>query len=592
MKHRRIILGAIVLAGLAGFVALERRGATTPISTRPLFYLIADTERELERLPLELTRVSVEEENSIGRKLALQYGLHFREGESAESKRIREYISRVGQRVAAGVKRKGIHYNFYYRDDSSFVNAYAMPGGQVVFGRGLLELIESEDELAAILGHEIAHVDERHAIERLQYELKSRKLGLRGLYRLGRPAILIFEAGYTKDRELEADRAGLELAVAAGYSPSGATEVMKRFMRLQQAMYRPAASPLDELMRVPIASLREYFRTHPPAQDRIQTMEKQIQARGWNAAQLTKPMPVRAIFLTEMADGLDRRGLYDRAIARYQQAVQLDPNYLPAHKGLAEAAWRKGDAGAAAAAAQEVILRSRDNTWAWRRLAEALAAENRSRAPEAFSSLYRKVSADSSSRLLAETLLTVQIQRFGLEAYAGQVPEVAKFWRDAAGRLNAKSEAEMRHQLAWWLFRAGRAIQAEQELQAARQRYPQAGMGADLAWVLSELGRQADASSQAASAGIEVGDEDEILALKAIIAWRTDQRGQAKKLFQEAAEADPVWLEPKWIANTFSPATAAVLEELRTAELARRKEAEQRAARRSGKAPASLPAPR
>lgn len=587
MKHRRIILGVIVLAALAGLVALERRGATTAINPRPLFYLIADTERELERLPLELTRVSVDEENSIGRELALQYGVHFREGETPESKRIAEYISTVGQRVAAQVKRKGIRYNFHYRDDASFVNAYAMPGGQVVFGRGLLELLESEDELAAILGHEIAHVDERHAIERLQYELKSRKLGLRGLYRLGRPAILIFEAGYTKDRELEADRAGLELTVAAGYSPSGATEVMKRFVRLQQATYQPAASPLDELMRVPIASLREYFRTHPPAQDRIQAMEKQIQARGWNAAQPVKPMPVRAIFLTEMADGLDRRGLYDRAIARYQQALQLDPNYLPAHKGLARTAWRKGDAAAAAAASREVIARESNEVWAWRRLAQAFAAENRASAPAAFSSYFRRISAEAPKPLLAETLLTVQVQQFGLEAYAGQVPEVAKFWRDATGKLNAKSEAEMRRQLAWWLFRAGRAIQAEQELRAARQRYPESEIGTDLAWVLSDLGRQADAQAVALSK-----DDGESHALQAVIAWRTDQRDKAKTHFQAAAERDPAWLEPKWIANTFSPATSAVLEELRNAELARRKEAEQRAARRLPQPPAQPPAPR
>ena len=589
MKHRRIILGAIVVAGLAGVVALERRGSTTTINPRPLFYLIADTERELERLPLELTRVSEEEENSIGRELALQYGVHFRQGKTPESKRIAEYISAVGRRVASHVKRKGIRYNFYYRDESGFVDAYAMPGGQVVFGRGLLELLESEDELAAILGHEIAHVDERHAIERLQYELKSRKLGLRGLYRLGRPAILIFEAGYTKEREVEADRAGLELAVAAGYSPSGATEVMKRFIHLQRATYQPAASPLDELMRVPIASLREYFRSHPPAPERISAMERQIQARGWNAAQPMRPMPVRAIFLTELADGLDRRGLYDRAIARYEQALQLDANYLPAWQGLARAAWRKGDAAKTISASQAVIARNPNETQAWHWLAAALAAEDRAGAPAAFSRFFQKVSAEAPRPLLAETLLTVQIQQFGLEAYAGQVPEIAKFWREAAGRLNAKSEAEMRRRLAWWLFHGGRAIQAEQELQAARQRYPQAELVAtDLAWVLSELGRQADA--QALANGVE--EDDELLALKSAIAWRTDQRDRAKTHFQAAAERDPVWLEPKWIANTFSPATASVLEELRTAELARRKEAEMRAARRSGKAPAQPTAPR
>jgi tetratricopeptide (TPR) repeat protein len=260
----------------------------------------------------------------------------------------------------------------------------------------------------------------------------------------------------------------------------------------------------------------------------------------------------------------------------------MDPNYLPARKGLARAAWRKGDASAAAAASREIIARSPDDTWAWQRLAQALAAESRSGAPTAFARFFQEVSARASKPLLAETLLTVQIQQFGLEAFAGQLPEVAKFWREASGKLNARSEAEMRRQLAVWLFRAGRAIQAEQELQAARQRSPESGqIDTDLAWVLSDMGRQADA--QVLAEGIQ--EDDEIRALKAVIAWRIDQRDRAKARFQALAERDPVWLEPKWIANTFSPATASVVEEMRTAELARRREEERRAAQRAGKAP-------
>ena len=109
--------------------------------------------------------------------------------------------------------------------------------------------MDSEDELAAVLSHEITHVDDRHAIERLQYELASRKLVLEGVYQLGRPAVKIFKAGYTKEQELEADRGGLELAVAARYLPSGIIKLPQRFQKLQeQSPQQAPGSPIGEIV--------------------------------------------------------------------------------------------------------------------------------------------------------------------------------------------------------------------------------------------------------------------------------------------------------------------------------------------------------
>jgi beta-barrel assembly-enhancing protease len=263
-------------------------------SARPLLYLVADTERESERIPLTLTRVSDEEESAAGERIAREEGLEQPRELSPEDARITAYVNGVGSMVAAHVHRSGIRYRFYLSNDKSWVNACALPGGYIIVGRGLLNLLQSEDALAAVLGHEIAHVDNRHAIERLQYELVSQKLGLEDVYHLGRPAVQIFQAGYTKEQELEADRVGLEFAVEAGYSPAGIMQLMDDFEKLEaQSAAAPARSPIDEIAGVPLAALEEYFRSHPPATERKAALENEIQAMGWNQSVPVRPLKIK-----------------------------------------------------------------------------------------------------------------------------------------------------------------------------------------------------------------------------------------------------------------------------------------------------------
>jgi predicted Zn-dependent protease len=217
---RSWIAVVLLLAGCAAIFILQRQKATVPITPRPLLYLVADTQREAERIPLAVTRVSDKRETQVGEQIVGSYGLTAAPAGDPDARAIIEYLNAVGLRVASHVQRKAIPYHFYLQDDPNFVNAFALPGGNIVVGRGLLSLMESEDELAAVLGHEIAHVDNRDAIERLQYKLASEKLGLGDLFRFGAPAVEIFEAGYTKEQEFQADRTGLALAVEAGYSRS------------------------------------------------------------------------------------------------------------------------------------------------------------------------------------------------------------------------------------------------------------------------------------------------------------------------------------------------------------------------------------
>ncbi len=564
MSRWRILMLLLLTAGVAGIWVLQRKQASTEVTPRPLLYLVADTQRELERIPLELTRVSVEEENQIGEEMARSFGLTPADTKDPEVNRIRDYVNEVGLRVTGGVKRSGIRYRFHYNPSESFVNAAALPGGQIVIGKGLLQLLESEDELASILGHEIAHVDRRHCIERLQYELQSRKLGLGGLYRLGSIGVHLFQAGYTKEQELEADREGLRLAVSAGYSPGGAIAAMKRLERLSRPAGAPAVSPVEEMARVPVQALQEYFRSHPPARERITAFEAEVAANGWKTDAARRPLAIRAIFLADDADEFDRRGFYDKAIRRFEEAIAAEPKSARARKGLARARWHSGDAAGAATATEEALRINPENASLWGLLARALAVSDRASAP----AHYAAIDAALSKQVTQRTLWILGANHAGLELYVGR-PRTLEHYRELiSARMPPENEAAVRLQMAWWMYRSGKLPEALEELDAARQRDPDdAQIDIDRGWVLSEMGRQADARQVIE----KVKEDDEVHALLAVIDWRLERRDAASNSFRAAIADDLIWMEQRWVANAFNAPTAKVLAELRTAELARRK---------------------
>ncbi len=138
-------------------------------------------------------------------------------------------------------------------------------------GKGLVSLMDTEDELAAVLGHEVEHIDHYHCAERTQQERIFRKIPLGELVAL---PIEVFEAGYTKDQELEADREGTRLAVEAGYSASGAVHMFEAFERLDKRYRERASSPEQELSQVALETIEGYFRSHPRPEDRIKQLNE------------------------------------------------------------------------------------------------------------------------------------------------------------------------------------------------------------------------------------------------------------------------------------------------------------------------------
>jgi beta-barrel assembly-enhancing protease len=148
MKHW-ITFAGIVLLGVASVVVSERGKVDVPASPAALLYLVADTEQELTRMPVSFTRMSDAEEIRIGNELARSYATSGEERENATEVAIVEhYMTRVGEQVARDAHRK-LPYKFHYLANPYLINAFALPGGHVYVGGGLLELMDSEDELAA-----------------------------------------------------------------------------------------------------------------------------------------------------------------------------------------------------------------------------------------------------------------------------------------------------------------------------------------------------------------------------------------------------------------------------------------------------------
>jgi len=175
------------------------------------------------------------------------------------NKAAQNYVNLVGRNLARQVERKDVTWRFAILDTPS-INAMAFPGGIVVITRGLYALVTSEDELAAVLAHEIAHVNRRHQWKVIQQQ---KLVALAGSAVTssdkGRTAEIVADLGtkliargLDKSAEFEADRDGVVIAARAGYDSSALIAVMERMKTLKAG-----------------ADTALLFSTHPSPEDRI-----------------------------------------------------------------------------------------------------------------------------------------------------------------------------------------------------------------------------------------------------------------------------------------------------------------------------------
>jgi len=277
----------VLAVSAAALYYAQRREKTSHVSANAILQLAADAQRDVTRVPMHLTRISDEEEIAIGRRLSAQY-VSINQPLSAEQNALQVYVRRVGGTVAAHAHR-ALPYEFHLIPDRNLINAFALPGGQVYIGEGMTQLMLTEDELANVLAHEVEHIDHYHCVERFQIEAKLKHVNLEVVGALLQLPLSLWEAGYHKDEELEADREGMFLAVQAGYSPYGAVKTFERFAKLHEEYVIHAETPEEELSELAIQSLGGYFRTHPLPGERIEQAHRIIAQQHWEARTEQKP---------------------------------------------------------------------------------------------------------------------------------------------------------------------------------------------------------------------------------------------------------------------------------------------------------------
>lgn len=557
MKHW-IALSAIALLLTATIVVSEHRKLDVPASPAPILYFIADTEKELTRLPVNFTRMSDEEEIRAGDELAKAYVYNTQNTEVAanpDMAAIERYLTQVGSQVAANAHRK-LPYKFHYVPEPGFVNAFALPGGHVYVGEGLLQLMDSEDELAAVLGHEVEHIDHFHCAERVQREEAMRKIPLAALMSL---PVAIFQAGYSKDQELEADREGTTLAVAAGYSANGAVRMFETFARLfQELQNKKAKTPQDEAASVAEQAIEGYFRSHPLPSERIAQINQLIASNGW-ALRPERNLAVAYIFLTKEAQAALDAGKYAQAAQLADQSLRSNSEQWPAVDILAYAQFCQGDFPAATATARKALSEGPTDSHLLGIYAQSLAATNRKTALEEFRA-WANTKSDQNAR-------EVQITEAGLALFGGN-PSLAQ---QRETEIPQEGDPKLFAQLGFWHYLAGDYSKAVALLSVAVQERPgEQDYRAWYAWALIEVHRYQDALVTLRSETYTESPIPQYLMPRAIAYWLSQQYEPALHGFDSAMERQPFWSNVKVTNALYSPLVAKTLLDM-SAERERRR---------------------
>lgn len=210
-----------------------------------------------------------------------------------KDERVQRYVNRVGRWVAVHGERADLPWTFGVIEGDT-INAFAMPGGTVIISHGLLKRLQNESELAGVLGHEIAHVVQKHQLKAIQsgawgdlaksvgQEIASQKIARTGGDFMGLKSAAagqglewakngFFLRPLDRSLEYEADRMGVVLAARAGYDPYGFVAVLQMLAQVKET---------DEA---------GILATHPSAADRIAELEKVVPALERYAGQTVEP---------------------------------------------------------------------------------------------------------------------------------------------------------------------------------------------------------------------------------------------------------------------------------------------------------------
>ena len=239
--------------------------ATNPVTGKSQLMLVSESQEK-----------QIDKEHSP-HQFSADYGI-------SQDRNLNRYINRTGKNIATRSHRPDMPYSFNCVN-ATYINAYAFPGGSIATTRGILLTLDNEAELAALLGHELGHVNARHTAEQMSKgmliqsvvggvamngESKSSTWGklVSTLGMMGAGALL---ASYSRDNEREADALGIEYMTRSNYSANG----MVGLMEILKGMSKHKLNAAQLL-----------FATHPMSDERYKTAVNAVQTKYRSAQKL------------------------------------------------------------------------------------------------------------------------------------------------------------------------------------------------------------------------------------------------------------------------------------------------------------------
>lgn len=238
---------------------------TSPVTGQPIFTGLVNESQETQ---LGLTE---------HQKILKQFN-----GE-VDNRALNNFVQRIGAKLTPHAERKDVTFTFTVLNDD-LVNAFAVPGGYVYITRGLLNLAQDESQVAAVLAHEMGHINARHSAQQMSQSMLA-NLGLSalgtatgsaGASQLGGVGANLFIKSYSRNHEYESDALSVRYLTAAGYDPYANAKflaMLEHYTNLQAQIAGQADAN---------SGAASYFATHPPTAERV------ARARAL-ADQATKP---------------------------------------------------------------------------------------------------------------------------------------------------------------------------------------------------------------------------------------------------------------------------------------------------------------
>lgn len=235
------------------------------------------------------------------------------------------YVQRIGEQLASQSHRSNIPYQFRVVD-SADINAFALPGGHVYINRGLLIYLNSEAQMAAVLGHEIGHVTARHGVRQQSMAMGTGLIGQLITIGTGMPAAgdlsnmlgTAMVRGYGRDMELEADGLGAEYLARTGYQPNSVLDVIGA-LKDQDSYSKQRAQAQGKQ----VESYHGLFATHPTHDQRLQQVVAQAASLSTGSTQRVG----RDDYL-KMLDGMIYGDSPEQGIIRDQRFLHSDLNMV------------------------------------------------------------------------------------------------------------------------------------------------------------------------------------------------------------------------------------------------------------------------